>query len=93
MSKKKLTTVAGAVVAAGVIALSAAGCMDKVTEPFKDAGVSGRNNAPAEVGTMPDGFGNWAAKCDGPNMVYTLFHKDAAYGGIAVAPNDPRCAR
>jgi hypothetical protein len=55
--------------------------------------VSNRNNDPAVVGSMPDGFGNWAAKCDGPNMVYTLFHQDSAYGGISVVPNDPRCSR
>lgn len=93
MSRKNLATTAGAVAAAGVLTFTAAGCVDKVTEPFKDAGVSGRNSAPAEVGTAPDGFGNWAAKCDGPNMVYTLFHGDKPYGGIAVAANDPRCAR
>lgn len=68
-----------------------ASCSGKLTERFKDAPVQSRNDGPAHIGTMPDGFGNWAAKCDGTNMVYTLFHQDSAYGGIAVVPNDPRC--
>jgi hypothetical protein len=84
----KLVVAAGAV----VLLLGATGC-SKLTEPLKDAPVSSRNSDPAVVGSMPDGFGNWAAKCDGPNMVYTLFHKDSAYGGISVVPNDPRCGR
>lgn len=40
---------------------------------------------------MPDGFSNWASKCDGPNRVYTIYHGDQKYGSIAVVPNDPRC--
>ena len=78
--------------AVGVLLLALSGC-SKYTEPFRDAHVVSRNNGPAIVGTMPDGFGNWAAKCDGPNMVYTLYHNDSKYGGISVVPNDPRCTR
>jgi hypothetical protein len=81
-----------AAAAAAVLMVTTTGC-SKLTEPLKDAPVSNRNNDPAVVGSMPDGFGNWAAKCDGPNMVYTLFHQDSAYGGISVVPNDPRCSR
>jgi hypothetical protein len=40
---------------------------------------------------MPDGFSNVAHKCDGPDMVYVIFHNDGAYGSVAIAPNDPRC--
>lgn len=76
--------------AAGAFMLAGAGCA-KFTEPFKDAHVSNRNTGPATVGTMPDGFNNWAAKCDGTTRVYTLYHNDAKYGGIAVSPNDPQC--
>lgn len=86
--RRQILLAAGAV----VMLLGTTGC-SKLTEPLKDAPVSGRNSDPAVVGSMPDGFGNWAAKCDGPNMVYTLFHKDSAYGGISVVPNDPRCGR
>lgn len=74
----------------GIIAvLLSSGC--KATEPFKDASISSRNSEPARVGTMPDGFSNWAAKCDGPNMVYVIFKGDNTYGSIDVVANDPRC--
>lgn len=90
-----------ALVAAGTVAafaLAACGSDAKSVEQYKDAPVSSRNDTAAVVGTMPDGFNNWAAKCDGPNRVYTIFHfkttkgtDDGAYGSIAVVPNDPRC--
>jgi hypothetical protein len=90
-----------ALVAAGTAAafvLAACGSDSKAVEQYKDAPISSRNEAAAVVGTMPDGFNNWAAKCDGPNRVYTIFHfkttkdaADGAYGSIAVVPNDPRC--
>jgi hypothetical protein len=84
--------------AAAAFALAACGSDSKTVEQYKDAGVSSRNDAPAEVGTMPDGFSNWASKCDGPNRVYTVFHYNNAKdtggdvaGAIAVVANDPRC--
>lgn len=68
------------------------GCgSSKLSEPFNDADRGARIDGPADVGTMPDGFGNWAAKCDGTTRVYTLYHADSPYGGIAVSPNDPKC--
>ena len=75
----------------GLLALS--GCADKYTEPFKDAPRSGTNNSPAEIITQPDGFGNVASKCDGPNRVYSVYHGNAKYGSIAVVANDPRCTK
>jgi len=74
---------------AGVLASTAA--CGKFTEPYKDATVSVRNDSPADVGSMPDGFNNFASKCDHGNRVYTLYHNNAAYGGIAVVANDPSC--
>lgn len=74
-----------------VAVLSACGVGGKANEPFQDADISDRNDAPAHVGTMPDGFSNWAAKCDGQNMVYVIFKKDSTYGSLAVVANDPRC--
>lgn len=71
--------------------LGGAACSTKSTERFKDAPISSRNSGGATVGTMPDGFSNWAAKCDGKNKVYVLFHEDSPYGGLAVVPNDPTC--
>lgn len=68
-----------------------AGCDGKASEPFKDAARGSTNSGPADTITMPDGFSNLAAKCDGPNRVYVAFHGDNPYGSIAVVPNDPRC--
>lgn len=83
------TAAALGILAALVLTLTA--CNDKYNEPFRDAPRGANINGPADVGTMPDGFSNWAAKCDGPNRVYTAYHGDHAYGAIAVVPNDPRC--
>lgn len=77
-----------------VISLAASGCSlggDKANEPFKDAPRDTTNSGPADVITMPDGFSNVAAKCDGPNRIYVVFHGNSTYGSIAVSPNDPRC--
>lgn len=76
--------------ALALAAVLLAGCA-KATEPFHDAPRAATNTAPADIVTMPDGFSNVAAKCDGPNRVYVVFHGDSAYGTVAVAPNDPRC--
>ncbi len=75
---------------AGLAGLLLSGCA-KATEPFRDAGVSGRNDEPARVITFPDGFSNASGKCDGPNMLYTAFKGDDNRSAMAVAPNDPRC--
>lgn len=86
MRNKIIAVSIGAILAVGL-----AGC-GKATEQYKDAAIEGeRDLTPAVVGTMPDGFSNYAAKCEGPNRVYVLFHGDSPYGSIAVVPNDPRC--
>lgn len=77
--------------AVGLFALTGCGGTGKTQQPFDDAHVAGHNTDPALIGSMPDGFNNWARKCDGPNMVYTPFHGDSSYGAISVVPNDPRC--
>jgi hypothetical protein len=65
---------------------------DKATQPFQDAPRTGvKNNDPADVVTMPDGFNNMATKCDHGNRVYVTYHGDSAYGSIAVVPTDPTC--
>jgi hypothetical protein len=73
----------------GMLALT--GCA-KMNEPFHDAKRGETNNEPADVGTMPDGFSNYATKCDHQNRVYVIFHGDSKYGNIAVVPNDPSCS-
>lgn len=77
-----------------VLALTLTGCNvggDKVNEPFKDAPRAATNSGAADIVTMPDGFSNVAAKCDGPNRVYVAFHKNSPYAAITVVANDPRC--
>ena len=90
LTRTKLTWIALAVlalIAAGVVT----GCA-KITEPFNDAAVSGHVNGPAEVGSMPDGFNNFAEKCDDHgNRVFVIFHSDSAYGSV-FARKDPTCA-
>lgn len=77
----------------GLAGLLLSGCgMQKAVEPFRDSPTSGdRNEAPARIITMPDGFSNIAGKCDGPNYVYSGYHGDDNRMSITVAPNDPRC--
>lgn len=80
------------VVGAALLIFAMVGCgADKAQEPFKDAPRGNTNESPADIIQMPDGFSNVAAKCDGTNRVYVVFHGDNAYGTVAVAPNDPRC--
>jgi len=76
------------------LAASLVGCAGegKFSEQFKDAGVDSRDTSSAEIGTMPDGFSNFATKCNNGNRVYVLFHNDNPYGGIAVVPNDTTCS-
>jgi len=83
---------------AGAVALVGAGLMavacsstSAITEPGRDASVSGQQSGPALEFQMPDGFGNGATKCLVPGIrVATLFHSHSAYGSIALVA-DPRC--
>lgn len=85
---KKILAV-GAVLALTVL-FGAESC-DKANEPFKDAKRGDTNSDPADVGEMPDGFSNYATKCDHGNRVYVIFKSDASYGSLAVVPDDPTC--
>lgn len=78
--------------AAAALVLLLTGCQSKLTEPYNDAPRASLNDKPADVLSFPDGFNNVAAKCDGPNRVYVVFHKDSPYGSVAVVANDPRCS-
>ena len=79
-------------VAVGLSVATLVACgSDKFSEQYKDADRGETNSTPADTITFPDGFSNVANKCDGPNMVYVIFHENGAYGSVAVAPNDPRC--
>ena len=82
--------VAGALISGAALGLG--GCA-KYNEPFKDAPVSGRLSNPAVIGEMPDGFSNWASKCDrSGHRVFTTYHGDHPYGAIAVIA-DPSCGK
>lgn len=88
---RKNLIAAGAIV--GAVMLTSSGCMDKAVEPYRDAKVGARDDRPAKVFTMPDGFNNFAFKCNETTGVYTLYHADAKYGGISTVANDPACPR
>ena len=82
------------VIAAVVLAIAAltilSGCA-KFMEPFNDAPISGKIGGAAEVGSMPDGFSNFAEKCDTHgNRVFVVYHGDKGYGSV-YALKDPTC--
>lgn len=93
MTRRKITIWAGlAGLAIAGLALLAGCGLGKITEPFNDAPVSHQIGGPAEVGSMPDGFNNFAEKCDDHgNRVFVIFHSDASYGSV-YAMKDPTCA-
>jgi hypothetical protein len=75
-----------------MVALS--GCFEKAREPFRDAPTTGGHERhPAQVHEMPDGFSNFASKCDGPNMVYVVYHGNSSYASLQVVKDDPRCGK
>ena len=93
MTRRLAALVATVAVGGFALVISLAACSNKASQDYNDAPRTAvQNGAPATVGNMPDGFSNWARKCDGPDMVYVLLHSDSAYGGISVVANDPRCA-
>ena len=87
---KIIQAITGAVLALGVVMLSGCG-FSKIVEPYNDAPVSGQIHGSAEVGSMPDGFNNFAEKCDNHgNRVFVIFHGDKGYGSV-FAMKDPTC--
>lgn len=81
------------VVAPLAAVLVVAGCGmggDKATEPYQDAPRSGLDNSPALIGTMPDGFSNFATKCIGDVRVTVVYHGDSSYGAVSTVV-DPQC--
>lgn len=83
--------VVGSVLCLGALAI--AGC-SKMTEPYNDAPIDHKNDDAAVVYSMPDGFSNFATKCDeNGNRVYTAFKGDNNRAALAVVPQDPTCRR
>jgi hypothetical protein len=90
---RKTGTLAALTAAAALVAALLAGCgpTSKIAQPYDDASVSRHLTGPAEVVNMPDGFSNFADKCDGHgHRVYTAFHNNSAYAAIAVV-TDASC--
>lgn len=76
---------------AATVLLGLAGC-SSFTEPFNDAPISEKDDSPAEVYSMPDGFANVASKCDRHgNRIYTT--RTDGGEAMAVVPNDPSCSK
>lgn len=90
----KTTKTRAAVAAAGLAvgALLLTGCMDKYTEPYKDAPRSHQDDGtPADLIRMPDGFSNIATKCVNGDRYSVIYHGDHPYGALQVTPADPSC--
>lgn len=86
--KTRSRTLAAVVTAVTSVALLA-GC-SSLTEPFNDAPISRKDDTPAEVYSMPDGFANVASKCDRHgNRIYTT--RTDGGEAMAVVPADPSC--
>lgn len=84
--KRKIVTLSAAAIL-GVTVLT--GC-SSFTEPYNDAPVDHKNDDPAEIYSMPDGFANFASKCDEHgNRVYTT--RTDGGEAMAVVPADPTC--
>lgn len=81
-----------AVAAAGVlVVLLASGCA-RITEEWNDAPIERKDDGPAVVYSMPDGFANVATKCDGFGHRIYVTRGAAEGGGKAVAViADPAC--
>jgi len=79
---------------AGVVLLSSCdwtGGDSKYSQHNNDAPTAKGNHDKADVGYMPDGFSNYATKCDRSGIrVYVLFHEDGAFGSISTIA-DPAC--
>lgn len=75
--------------AVGALALGVTGC-SSFTEPYNDAPIEKKYDNSAEVYSMPDGFANFASKCDAHgNRVYTT--RTDGGEAMTVVPADPSC--
>lgn len=87
--RKSVGIAAVAAVGAGLFLTAGTGC-EAMVEEWNDAPVIKKYDHGAEVYSMPDGFANFASKCDvHGNRVFT--EKIDTGRAIAVVPNDPSC--
>lgn len=83
---------AAALLLAVVLLFGSTACdPSKISEPFNDAPrAQVTNDLPAVIVSFPDGFTNYARKCDDGFRVYSGYHGDEPYStGFAVP--DPAC--
>lgn len=81
---------AAVIAGAAIAALFLSGC-SSMTEPWNDAPVSYKDDGPAVIHSMPDGFANFASKCDGfGHRVFTTRGGEKAGKAVAVIA-DPKC--
>ncbi|MGW1673269.1 hypothetical protein [Streptomyces sp. NPDC002324] len=77
------------VLGAAIAALSLSAC-SAVTEQWNDAPVQYKDDGPAVIHSMPDGFANFASKCDG--FGHRVFTTRGGESGKSVAVMaDPKC--
>jgi hypothetical protein len=89
--KKKIVIAVVAALAAGGFLTAGTGC-DAITEEWNDAEIEHKYDHPAEVYSMPDGYANFAAKCDvHGNRVYTTRWGDSGQGKALAVVRDPSC--
>ena len=83
-----------AAVMATVGGLLTLGACSSMTEPWNDAPIDHKVDRPAIVYSMPDGFANYAEKCDElGNLVITTRGGGDKGGGkaVAVVPDEEGC--
>lgn len=89
---RKIVLACTAALGAALFLTAGTGCED-IVEEWNDAKIEKKYDHPAEVYSMPDGFANFASKCDvHGNRVYTTRWGGEGQGkAITVVPADPSC--
>lgn len=80
----------GGITVTALLIASLSACSSKQQEQYKDAPKGDRNNTPALIIEMPDGFSNLATKCVGDVRYTVVFHNNSHYGSVATVV-DPAC--
>lgn len=80
------------IAAAAVTVVAASGCA-RAMEEFRDAPIGRRDDSPADVINMPDGFSNLATKCDPYTKGVRVYvtKNSGGHARAAVAVTDPNC--
>jgi hypothetical protein len=92
MTRNRRIITAAITAAGALLALSAC---SRLTEQWNDAPIDHKVDRPAIVYSMPDGFANYAEKCDEfGNLVITTRAGADGVGGkaVTVVPNEEGCA-